>query len=48
MNIKLQGINLLGNLGLKSTQDRLNRQAESYDAVGRRTDRKTRTGKEHS
>jgi len=27
MNIKLQGIDLLGNLGLKSTQDRLNRQA---------------------
>lgn len=33
MNIKLQGIDLLGNLGLKSTQDRLNRQAERDNKI---------------
>lgn len=33
MNIKLQGIDLLGNLGLKSTQDRLNRQAEKDNKI---------------
>ena len=33
MNIKLQGIDLLGNLGLKSTQDRLNRQAERENKI---------------
>ena len=33
MNIKLHGIDLLGNLGLKSTQDRLNRQAERDNKI---------------
>ena len=33
MNIKLQCIELLGNLGLKSTQDRLNRQAERDNKI---------------
>ena len=33
MNIKLQGIDLLGSLGLKSTQDRLNRQAERDNKI---------------
>ena len=33
MNIKLQGIDLLGNLGLKSTQDRLNRQVERDNKI---------------
>lgn len=33
MNIKLQGIDLLGNLGLKSTLDRLNRQAERDNKI---------------
>ncbi len=33
MNIKLQGIDLLGNLGLKSTQDRLNRQSERDNKI---------------
>ena len=33
MNIKLQGIDLLGNLGLKSTQDRLDRQTERDNKI---------------
>ena len=33
MNIKLQGIDLLGNLGLKSTQNRLDRQTERDNKI---------------
>ena len=33
MNIKLQGIDLLGNIGLKSTQDRLDRQTERDNKI---------------